>query len=126
VSDDDRSVRGFERKQLLERIQRESATVGATIPDEITVQGEEIDLQQLVFEIRRRDTTPPGERERVDRALANLVEQIEERGRRPEPAHPAQNARAGMLERLVEVRDASRRLGHHVDKGELHLGRLEA
>jgi len=72
VSDDDRPVREFERKQLLERIQREGATVGASIPDQISIQGEEIDLQQFVFEIRRRDTIPAGERERVDRAKKNL------------------------------------------------------
>ncbi|MBX0321685.1 hypothetical protein EGH21_01445 [Halomicroarcula sp. F13] len=62
----------FERKQLLERIEREGATVGAAIPDEITVQGEDVDLQSFVFEIKRRDTIPRGERERVDRAKKNL------------------------------------------------------
>jgi len=65
-------VQEFERKQLLERIEREGATVGADIPDEITVQGEEIELQSFVFEIKRRDTIPAGERERVDRAKRNL------------------------------------------------------
>ena len=62
----------FQRKQLLERIQREGATVGADIPDRITVQGDELDLQEFVFEIRRRDTVPTGERERVERAKKNL------------------------------------------------------
>ena len=62
----------FERKQLLERVEREGATVGADIPDRITVQGEEIDLQSFVFEIRRRETIPPGERDRVERAKRNL------------------------------------------------------
>jgi len=65
-------VKEFERKQLLERIEREGATVGASIPDEITVQGEEIALQEFVFEIRRRDTVPPGERDRVEQAKRNL------------------------------------------------------
>jgi hypothetical protein len=65
-------VQEFERKQLLERIEREGATVGAEIPDRITVQGEEIDLQSFVFEIRRRETIPPGERDRVERAKRNL------------------------------------------------------
>jgi hypothetical protein len=69
---DERPVREFERKQLLERIQREGATVGASIPDEITIQGEEIDLQTFVFEIRRRETIPAGERERVEQAKKNL------------------------------------------------------
>ena len=65
-------MKEFERKQLLERIEREGATIGADIPEEITVQGEEIDLQEFVFEIRRRDTVPAGERERVERAKKNL------------------------------------------------------
>ena len=65
-------MREFRRKQLLERIEREGATVGADIPDRITVQGEELDLQQFVFEIRRRETVPSGERERVERAKKNL------------------------------------------------------
>jgi len=65
-------VREFERKQLLERIERESATVGVDIPERITVQGEQIDLQSFVFEIKRRETIPPGERDRVDRAKKNL------------------------------------------------------
>jgi hypothetical protein len=65
-------VKEFERKQLLERIEREGATVGADIPDRITVQGEEIELQQFVFEIKRRETIPSGERERVERAKKNL------------------------------------------------------
>jgi hypothetical protein len=65
-------VREFERKQLLERIEREGATIGADIPDRITVQGEEVELQQFVFEIKRRETVPSGERERVERAKRNL------------------------------------------------------
>ena len=46
--------------------------MGADIPERITVQGEEVDLQQFVFEIKRRETVPAGERERVDRAKKNL------------------------------------------------------
>ncbi|PSP47979.1 hypothetical protein BRC69_00375 [Halobacteriales archaeon QH_6_66_25] len=65
-------MREFERKQLLERIERESATVGVDIPERITVQGEPIDLQSFVFEIKRRETIPPGERDRVERAKKNL------------------------------------------------------
>ncbi|WP_224332490.1 DUF5788 family protein [Haloprofundus halobius] len=65
-------MKEFERKRLLERVNREGATVGADIPDRIDVQGEEIDLRQFVFEIKRRDTIPPGEKERVDQAKKNL------------------------------------------------------
>ncbi len=57
---------------LLERIEREGATVGERIPERITVQGEEVALREFVVEVRRRETVPPGERERVDRAKKNL------------------------------------------------------
>jgi hypothetical protein len=65
-------VQEFERKRLLERIEREGATIGAEIPEEIEIQGERIALREFVFEIRRRETVPPGERERVERAKRNL------------------------------------------------------
>ena len=65
-------MREYERKRLLERIEREGATVGADIPERIEVQGESVDLREFVFEIKRRDTVPQGERERVERAKRNL------------------------------------------------------
>jgi hypothetical protein len=65
-------VKEYQQKQLLERVNREGATVGADIPDRITVQGEEVNLREFVFEIKRRDTIPPGERDRVERAKKNL------------------------------------------------------
>jgi len=65
-------VKEYERKQLLERVEREAATVGASIPDAIDIQGEEVDLQAFVFEIKRRETVPEGERDRVERAKRNL------------------------------------------------------
>ncbi|MBZ6495887.1 MULTISPECIES: DUF5788 family protein [Natrinema] len=75
----------YERKQLLERVEREGATVGADIPETIEIQGEEIDLRTFVFEIKRRETVPAGERERVEQAKRNLrrerlerLERIEE------------------------------------------------
>ncbi|WP_293031658.1 DUF5788 family protein, partial [Natronococcus sp.] len=69
----------YERKQLLERVEREGATVGADIPETITVQGEEIDLRTFVFEIKRRETVPPGERDRVEQAKRNLRRERVER-----------------------------------------------
>jgi hypothetical protein len=65
-------VKAYEQKQLLARVEREGATVGADIPERIDVQGEAIDLQSFVFEIKRRDTIPSGERERVQQAKKNL------------------------------------------------------
>jgi len=77
-------VQEYDRKRLLERIEREGATVGAEIPDRIEVQGEEIDLQEFVFEIKRRERIPPGERERVERAKRNLRRERLERKQRIE------------------------------------------
>ena len=65
-------MKEYERKQLLERIGRDGATVGAAIPDRIDIQGESVDLREFVFEIKRRETVPPGERERVEQAKKNL------------------------------------------------------
>jgi hypothetical protein len=65
-------VKDYERKQLLERVRRDGATVGASIPETVEVQGEEVDLREFVFEIKRRETIPEGERERVERAKRNL------------------------------------------------------
>jgi len=77
-------VKEFQRKQLLERVNREAATVGVDIPESIDVQGESIDLREFVFEIKRRDTVPAGERERVDRAKKNLRRERRERLQRIE------------------------------------------
>lgn len=62
----------YERKQLLERIGREGSTLGVDIPDRIEIQGEEIQLREFVFEIKRRETVPAGERDRVEQAKRNL------------------------------------------------------
>jgi hypothetical protein len=72
-------VKEFERKQLVERIDRDGATVGVRIPDRVEVQGEPVDLRDFVFEIKRRDTVPPGERDRVERAKRNLRRERRER-----------------------------------------------
>ncbi|MEA1930103.1 MAG: DUF5788 family protein [Euryarchaeota archaeon] len=69
----------YQRKQLLERVGRDGSTVGAQIPDAIEIQGEELDLRTFVFEIKRRETIPPGERERVEQAKRNLRRERVER-----------------------------------------------
>ena len=65
-------MKPYERKQLLARINREGATVGADIPDEITVQDEQLALREFVFETRSRGSVPADERETVERAKRNL------------------------------------------------------
>lgn len=65
-------MKPFERKQLLARVDREGATVGADIPEEVTVEGEPLALREFVFETRSRGSVPADERERVEEAKKNL------------------------------------------------------
>jgi len=96
-------VKEFQRKQLLERIERESATVGASIPDEIIIQGEEIALQEFVFEIRRRDTIPSGERERVEQAKKNLRRERLQRKQRIEEEDIAYQEGERLVETIIGI-----------------------
>lgn len=77
-------VKEYERMQLLERIERDGATVGARIPERITVQGTEVGLRELVFETKRRDVVSSDERERVDEVKKNLRRERLERRQRLE------------------------------------------
>ena len=70
-------MKEFRRKQLLERIRRDGATIGEQIPTRIKLNGESVALREFVFEIRRRETYPQSERDRVETALLTL-----RRGRR--------------------------------------------
>jgi len=96
-------VKEFERKQLLERVNREGATVGADIPERITVQGEEVDLQEFVFEIKRRETVPAGERERVDRAKKNLRRERLQRLQRIEDGEVSYEEGERLVESIIGI-----------------------
>lgn len=66
------TVKEHERKRLLERINREGATVGTRIPERIDLQGDPFDLREFVLEVKRRDTVPPEDQERVTGAKKRL------------------------------------------------------
>lgn len=46
-------MKPYERQALLDRIEREGATVGASIPDRLTVQDEAIPLREAVLSLHR-------------------------------------------------------------------------
>lgn len=48
-----------ERADLLRRVNRQSATVGATIPETITIHGEELELREFLIETRKVDEITP-------------------------------------------------------------------
>ncbi|USZ68928.1 DUF5788 family protein [Halorussus salilacus] len=96
-------MKGYERKQLLERVEREGATVGADIPETIDVQGETLDLREFVFEIKRRETVPAGERERVDRAKRNLRRERLQRKQRIEEADISREEGEELVRSIVGI-----------------------
>lgn len=77
-------MREYDRKRLLERIDRAGATVGASIPETIDLDGEAFALQSFVFETKRVDTFDADRRSEVDavkrrlrRARTRRVDRIE-------------------------------------------------
>lgn len=62
----------YERKTLLERVGRESATVGASIPESIDLDGETFALREFVFETRRAEAVTAERREDVEGAKRAL------------------------------------------------------
>ncbi len=79
-------MREFERKQLLERVDREAATVGASIPDTLDMQGEEFELREFVFEVKKLDSVPAERREDVQEAKKLLRRERMQRRERLEEA----------------------------------------
>ncbi|MFC7221960.1 MULTISPECIES: DUF5788 family protein [Halalkalicoccus] len=93
----------YERKQLLERVEREGATIGMQIPEEIDVQGETVALQEFVFEIKRRETVPAGERERVEQAKRNLRKERLERMNRLEEGEISREEGERLAESIIGI-----------------------
>lgn len=81
-------MRPYERKQLLERVEREGATVGASIPEEVSLDGEPVALQEFVFETKRLEAVDPEHRERVDEVVTLLRRARLDRKQRLEDEEP--------------------------------------
>ena len=58
-------MKEYERKRLLERLDRDGATVGHRVPERLEVDGEPFELRAFLFEVKRLDAVAPEERERV-------------------------------------------------------------
>ena len=67
------------RVDLLERVNRQSATVGAKTPETITIGGETVDLQEFIIETRELPEIPPGTKELVSTAKQRLRNERTER-----------------------------------------------
>ena len=96
-------MKEYERKGLLERVEREGATLGASIPESVSVQGEDIDLREFVFEIKRRETIPEGERDRVEQAKRNLRRERLQRKNRLEEADITKEEGERLVESIIGI-----------------------
>ena len=104
-------MKPYERKQLLARLDREGATVGATIPDEITVQGERLALAEFVFETRSRGSVPADERETVEQAKRNLRRERLARRQRIEEGSITRERGEELVESIIGIERALHALG---------------
>lgn len=93
----------YERKQLLERAERESATIGASIPDEIEVQNREFPLREFVFEVKRLDSVPAEKREEVAEAKKLLRRERNDRKERLEAASITKAEGEEIVEAIVGI-----------------------
>lgn len=73
-----------ERTELLRRVNRQSATVGASIPETITIHGEEIRLQEFLIETRKLDELSTETTETIAAAKRVFREERSERADRLE------------------------------------------
>lgn len=65
-------MKRYERKRLLERVDREGATVGATIPETVDLDGEPFDLRAFVFETKSVERVAAEERRQVQEVKKRL------------------------------------------------------
>lgn len=77
-------VKPYERQALLDRIDREGATIGVTIPERLHLEDGSIALRERVFELQAAGPETASERDAVDglrrelrRARRSRVEQLE-------------------------------------------------
>lgn len=72
------------RQNLLGRVERPSQTIGEAIPDEICVQGNTLELRELVFECKRLETVSTERREQIEDLKRTLQRERLERKQRIE------------------------------------------
>ena len=75
-----------ERAELLERVNRKGATIGASLPETVTVGDEELPLAEFVIETRKVPGVPPEHRDLLDDAKRTLRAERAQRLERLEEA----------------------------------------
>lgn len=94
-------MQAFERKVLLERVDREGATIGASIPEEIEVQGEPVQLQEFVFEVKKLESVPDDRQEEVAELKTLLRRERLQRRQRLEDADISKSEGEELVESII-------------------------
>jgi hypothetical protein len=117
-----------ERAELLRQVDRQSATVGATIPETVTIHGEELQLREFLIETRSVDRISAETSDIVSKAKRIFREERAERVDRLED-HPLDREQAERLaDEIVGIDRALNALGtiRHPDFGdESHSATIE-
>jgi hypothetical protein len=95
-----------ERQRLLDRVDSHSATVGATIPETVTIDGDELPLSEFLIETRAVDSVPPEAEETLDQAKRVLREERARRIERLETESLALETAEEIAEEAVGIRRA--------------------
>jgi phenylalanyl-tRNA synthetase alpha subunit len=75
-----------QQRELLGQVNRASKTLGTEIPEELTVQGQSVDLKRFVFECKRVERVPTKKQEQIAELKTNLQRERLKRKRRIEQA----------------------------------------
>ncbi|QKG91585.1 hypothetical protein HPS36_01510 [Halorubrum salinarum] len=113
------------REALLDRVNSPSATVGASVPDEVEIDGSAVDLSAFIVETRKVDAVPPALDRKVTAARESLraerarrVERLESDPLDPETAEALADEVVG-IDRALNALEGIRRPGfadeHHAD-----------
>ncbi|MFC7131676.1 MULTISPECIES: DUF5788 family protein [Salinibaculum] len=92
-----------QREELLARINSQGATIGAQIPDTITLAGDELHLSEFLIETRKVDRIPPEAEEKLTEAKRALREARARRVERLETESLALDTAEAIADEVVGI-----------------------
>lgn len=103
---DHRTVEPYERKQLLERVNRDGSTVGVDIPNQLEIRGETINLRSFILDVKRSDRLTDEMSERVEETKRKLRRERVERENELETADIDRNRGEELVEEIIGIERA--------------------
>jgi len=92
-----------ERDALLKRVSRQSATVGASLPEQISVDGAELELKEFIVETRKLERLPPETEATLDAAKRTLRAERDQRLERLETAELDRERAETLADEIVGI-----------------------